>query len=322
MPELRKYYPFLIILPTIFILSGCSYFEGTNLQNVGMLFETKVDSDPWSDLGYQGLLEIENEFNTDIFYQEDVQTETEVRRAVGEFVQDGVNLIIGHGNSYGNHFVDISEEYPDVHFVYTNGGVYNDSVTSLNFNSHAMGFFGGMVAGEMTDSKHVGVIAGFSWQPELEGFYEGVKYIDPLSNISVSFINDWYNEERALEIYESLKNSGIDVIYPAGNGFSEAIINAAAEDDIYSIGYIAEQSDIAPEYVLTSTKQHVNEIYLEIAEEFNKGNLAGDIRTYDFQNDFITLGEFNESVPEDFQEDMKEVIEEYKETNLLPNEKK
>src|SRR5699024_3390434 len=96
--------------------------------------------------GYASLLEIEKEFATDVFYKENTRTERDVRLAVDEFVEKGVNLVIGHSNIFGNHFIDLTEAYPEVHFIYTNGGIYNQSITSLNFNSHAMGFFGGMVA--------------------------------------------------------------------------------------------------------------------------------------------------------------------------------
>lgn len=310
----------LIIIISIVVLSGCSYSNIHTLQNIGMLFETSIDDNPWSEKGYEALLEMEDEFRTNIFYEENVVAESDVQLAVDDFVQEGVNLIIGHGNFYGSYFEELSESFPEVHFIYTNGDIYNDSVTSLNFNSHAMGFFGGMAAGEMTRSNHVGVIAAYSWQPELEGFYEGVKFRQPEAEIIVSFVNDWNNKAQAKEIYERLRESGVDVIYPAGNGFSEEVIKAASADGVFSIGYIADQFETAPEHVLTSTVQHIDEVYIETVKEFNKGNLIGEIRTYDFQDGMISLGTFNETIPAHFQTELKQEVEKYKETNLLPNE--
>lgn len=310
-----------IIISILVILPGCSYFDGNQLQNVGMIFESAIEGNTWNETGYQGLLDIEKKFNTDVFYKENVRGEGEVARTVDEFVQEGVNLVIGHGNSYGSHFVDLTKTYPDVHFVYMNGDMYNSSVTSLNFNAHALGFFGGMVAGEMTESNQVGVIAVFNWQPELEGFYEGVKYQNPAADIQIDFINDWDDEEQALRLYEKFRDVGVDIIVPVGNAYSEAVIEAAANDGIYSIGYIADQHEIAPDYVLTSMVQHVDEIYLKAAEDFNKEEMVGGIRSYDFQDEYITLGTFNEQIPSDFETEIVKSIEEYKETKLLPNEK-
>lgn len=316
---LKKNY-ILICFIIIIILPGCSYFEGSNLQNVGLLLDSPLDNNTWNKKGYQGLLEIGGKLDIDVFYKENVRTEEDVIAAVDELVKKGVNLIIGHSNLFGNYFVDITETYPDVHFVYTNGAIYNQAVTSLNFNSHAMGFFGGMIAGEMTESNQIGVIAVYSWQPELEGLFEGMKYQNPEAVIDVDFVNEWDDESLALEFYERFKAKGIDIIIPLGNAYSTQVIEQAADDGIYSIGYMTEQAEIAEEYVLTSMVQHIDRLYLEVAEAFNKGELQGGIQTYDFQNEYVSLGEFNEVIPERFKDEMETVIEEYEETNLLPNE--
>lgn len=310
----------LFILMIIIILPGCSYFEAGNLQNVGMLLDASIEDNTWSKKGYESLLEIEEKFNVDVFYKENITTEREIIAAVDQFVEDGVNLVIGHSNIFGSYFIDLSHAYPDVHFIYTNGAIYNNSVTSLNFNSHAMGFFGGMVAGEMTETNEIGVIAVYSWQPELEGFYEGVKFQNPNANLQIDFVNDWSDEAMAMNLYERFKNVGIDIIFPVGNSFSESVIEAAAEDKISSIGYIADQHKIAPEYVLTSMIQHIDKLYLDGVESFNTGKIAGGIQTYDFNDEFISLGTFNERIPKAFEEKVEEAIETYADTGLLPNE--
>src|SRR5699024_2421464 len=111
-----------------------------------------------------------------------------------EFVQKGVNLIFGHSHLYGKYFMDIAELYPDVHFVYFNGKSYADNVTSLNFNPYAVAFFGGMVAGEMTSSNHVGIIAAYEWQAEIEGFNEGVKYKKGGEKLNINNLNRMTNK--------------------------------------------------------------------------------------------------------------------------------
>lgn len=317
---MKKYGIYSLIMILI-ILPGCSYFEGSNLQNVGMIFESSIDDNSWNEKGYQGLLEIEKEFKTDVFYKENIRSENEVARTVDEFVKKGVNLVIGHGNIYGSHFVELTKTYPEIHFIYMNGEIYNSNVTSLNFNSHAMGFFGGMIAGEMSETDQIGVIAVYSWQPELEGFYEGVKYENPNADIYIDFVNDWDDKERALSLYEEFEQAGIDIIFPIGNAYNEAVIQAAAEDGIYSLGYINDQNDIAPDFVLTSLIQHVDKVYVKAARDFNDEELVGGIRYYDFHNDYITLGDLNEAIPESFVDELLKGVEIYKESNLLPNEK-
>lgn len=317
---LRNIKIILLFVASASILSGCSYFNTGQIQNVGLLVDTAIDENAWSAKGYKGLSLIEERFDVQVYYKENITTEEEINEAIDEFVQDGVNLIFGHSNMYGDYFIDIAELYPDVHFVYVNGGESSENVTSLNFNSHAMGFFAGMVAGEMTTTNEIGVIAAFSWQSEAEGFYEGVKYQNPNAHIRVNYTNSWTNTDIATGIYKTMQQNGVDIVYPIGDSYSEEVIRKAAEDQNYAIGYITDQLSIAPNTVLTSTIQHVDELYEKTAEQFNEGKLAGELITLDFNDEFITLGEFNEAIPEAFQEELHDLIKEYKETGLLPNE--
>ncbi|SFD38504.1 nucleoside-binding protein [Lentibacillus persicus] len=313
----------IVVLATFILIfiAGCSnYFNSGNLQNAGMLVETTVHDQPWDKKGYEGLLQIEETFNVDVFYKEGVKTQEDVRKAVDELVSDGVNLIFGHSSAYGQFFEDISQTYPEVHFVYFNGGQFGEDVTSLNFNAHAMGFFAGMMAGEMTETDHVSVIGAFEWQPEIEGFFEGVTYQNSEAEVDFNYVNDWNSNKLAMEMYETMRDDGADVIYPAGNAYSHAVIEQANEDGIYAIGYVADQSEIAEETVLTSTVQHVSELYTLAAKEFNEGDLRGGVMTYDFQDDMISLGKFSPDVPEEFKNMIQEEIEVYKESGLLPHE--
>ncbi|HLR61718.1 MAG TPA: BMP family ABC transporter substrate-binding protein [Lentibacillus sp.] len=311
-----------VITAFILVLSGCSnYFDSGNLQNAGMLVETSIHDQPWDKKGYEGLLAIEEQFDIDVYYKEGVETQQDVREAVDELVNNGVNLIFGNSTTYGQFFEKISSVYPEVHFVYFNGGQFSENVTSLNFNSHAMGFFAGMLAGEMTETNHAGIIGAFEWQPEIEGFFEGVTYQNPDAEVNFKYVNDWNGQEKAIEMYETMRDEDVDVVYPAGNAYSASVIKEANEDGIYAIGFISDQSEIASETVLTSTVQHVDELYKLAAEKFHEGDLRGGVLTFDFQDDVISLGEFSPEVPKDVRKMIQEEVEAYKDTGLLPNER-
>src|SRR5699024_9837792 len=103
------------------------------------------------------------------------------------------------------------KEYPNVHFVYFNGTYTGKRVSSISFQSHAMSFFAGMIAAKMSDTKDVGIIAAYEWQDEIEGFFEGVKYQDPIVNVSMNVIKKWSDTENANQVYESMLTKNVDV---------------------------------------------------------------------------------------------------------------
>ncbi|WP_323368639.1 BMP family ABC transporter substrate-binding protein [Radiobacillus deserti] len=322
MRRLKKVASLFIICIVLALLSSCSLnSQPENINKVGMLVEGSINDQSWGSKGYKGLLEIKEEFNVDVYFKEGITTQQQVNQAIEEFSNQGVNLVFGHSSIYGKMFKDIVNEYPDIHFVYFNGGYSDDNLTSLNFSSHAMGFFGGMVAGKMTETNQVGIIASHEWQPEIEGFYEGVNYQNPEAEVKMEFVNSWDNTDRAIKLYKSLTKENVDVFYPAGDSFSVPIINRVREAGLYAIGFISNQSDLGENTVLTSTMQYVNRLYVQAAKDFEQGELEGGVFTFDFQDDVVEMGTFSPKVPESYVKELEKHIENYKEDGLLPNER-
>lgn len=317
----------LLLLTGIIFLSSClKLFERQNIQAIGLLSVGSKDSNDWEETNYKSLYTIGEKYSVNIHHKEEIRTKIETINAIDELAKQGVNLVFGSDNMYGRYFHEIAKDYPDIHFVYFNGGYTSDNLTSLTFDSHAMGFFSGMIASKMTTTFNVGIIAAYEWQSEIEGFYEGAKFQNPETKVHINFVNSFgnqlpYNQNIVKNIYDDMIDHNVDVIYPAGESFSSEVIDRASEDDLYIIGYTSNSSYKNTSTMLTSMIQHVDMLYSYAAEEFNNQSLSGDIITFDFPDGTITLNEFNEDVPKSFQTIIHEYIKNYIETGLLPNEK-
>jgi transcriptional activator of comK gene len=132
---------------------------------------------------------------------------------------------------------------------------------------------------------------------------------------------DWSNKEKALAYLEEMKENGVDVFYPTGDGYHLKVIEQVKNEGLYAIGFIGEQSDLGEKTVLTSTIQHVDELYVLVAEQFIQGELEAGNESYDFQDGVISLGAFSPSVPEDVQLRIEEAVVNYIETGKLPGKK-
>jgi transcriptional activator of comK gene len=277
-----------------------------------------VNDQVWGTLGFNGLLKIQKSLDVNVFYKEGMNTEAVVRHAVEEFDHKGVNIIFGHGSEYAEYFNDISSEYPNIHFISFNGDAKNKNTTSLNFKGHAMGFFGGMVASHMSKAQNVGVIAAYEWQPEIEGFYQGALAENKNTKVSIEYVGNWDDEIKAVELANDMMDKGIDVIYPAGDGYNVPVIERVKERGLYVIGYVSDQSDLGESTVLTSTVQQVDLLYEKVAEQYNKGELEPGNHSYDFQDNVISLGKYSPNVNKEFIQKINKQINNYKETGKLP----
>ncbi|QGQ44652.1 BMP family ABC transporter substrate-binding protein [Metabacillus sediminilitoris] len=310
-----------LILILLFSLYGCGQPTTTgNLQKVGLLVQETIDEKVWGMKGYEGLLKIQSDLGVDVFYKEGMNEDIKIRHAIEEFQQNDVNLIFGHGSEFAGSFQAISKDYPDIHFVLFNSDVSGRNITSLNFESHAMGFFGGMVAGEMTNTKKIGVLAAFEWQPEIDGFFEGAYFQNENVHVNIKYVQDWNNTADALPLLEEMIDDNVDIVYVAGDGYNIPVIERLKEEGLYAIGYVNDQADLGNRTVLTSTVQHIDELYVNVAKSFNKGELENGEVYFDFKDGVISMGEFSPLVDQEFQSNLNEHIEEYKKSGLLPNQ--
>jgi transcriptional activator of comK gene len=264
------------------------------------------------------LLKIQSKFDVDVFYKEGMNSADVVERAVKEFDQKGVNLIFGHGSEFAEYFNNYSEKYPNIHFISFNGDAKNNNTTSLNFKAHAMGFFGGMVAAHMSKTQKVGVLAAYEWQPEVEGFYQGAMAENKGTKVSIEYVGNWDDEIKAVQLANDMIEKGVDVIYPAGDGYNVPVIERVKERGLYVIGYVSDQSDLGESTVLTSTIQQVDFLYEKVADEYNNGELKSGNLSFDFQDNVISLGKFSPLVNKAFIQKINNQIDIYKETEQLP----
>lgn len=323
MAVLRNLILLTIIACMITILIGCNEIESKNkIEKVGLLVPETIMDPVWGSKGYKGLINIQNKFDVEVFYKEGMNNQRLVSEAIKEFDEKGVNLVFGHGSEYAPFFKKIHKEYPDIHFVYFNGDMTAENVTSLNFEAYAMGFFGGMVAGKMTETDKIGVIAAFEWQPEIKGFIDGVKYQNQDAQLEVHYTSDWYDKAGAIRALEKMIVNKFDVFYPAGDAFNIPVIEKIKANGLYAIGFLSDQSDLGEATVLTSTVQHVDVLYEVAAQQFNNGELPSGAISYDFKDGVISMGTFSPLVPESYKAELMLDIQKYKESGLLPNQVK
>lgn len=310
------------VLFILMFLVGCNTNSEGKIGNVGLLMSETINDQVWGTKSYRGLLQISSKYDVNVHFKEEIKSQLSVENAVKDFDRAGVTLIFGNGNEFAEYFAHIAQDYPHIRFVSINGKATEENTTSLGFEGYAMGFFGGMVAAEMTTSLEIGVIPAYEWQPEVQGFIDGAKCQNERVTVHVSAVGDWNDINRGLKMFEEQLAEGVDVYYPAGDGYNVPVIEKAKENGLYVIGYVSDQHDLGSKTVLTSTVQHVDQLFLHAAESFDKGTLESGNYSFDFQEEAITLGTFSSVVPEEFVEEMENHVKKYIETGELPSKVK
>lgn len=287
-------------------------------MKVGLLLENTIDEQGWNSKGYKGLLNIHTKMGIDVMFKEDVNTMAEIEDAIKQFEKEGVRLLFGHGHIFAEAFTEVAKNYPSIHFVSFNGEVEGENVTNVSFNSYSMGFFAGIVAAAMSKTENIGVIAAYPWQEEIAGFQNGAKTVNKNVKTHVEYVHSWIDEEKAKDYFYTLVSEDVDVFYPTGDGYHLSIIEEAKEAGLFVIGFVSDPSDLGSSTVLTSTLQHVDEIYEQIARQYVNGELeAGNVR-FDFKDEVVSLGQFSPEIPHEIVQQIENAVDYYVETGQLP----
>ena len=173
-----------------------------------------------------------------------------VLREVSE--HDTLDIIFG--DAFGNEEAvrAVAADYPDIAFVFGSGGGPADPNFSVFHNwIHEPAYLAGMLAGGLTESGIVGVVGGIP-VPEVNritnAFIMGAQAVNPEVEAKVSFINSWFDPAAAKEAALAQIDAGADVLYAERFG----VIEAAQEQGKIAVGNMSDQSELAPETVVTS----------------------------------------------------------------------
>ncbi|NJP37599.1 BMP family ABC transporter substrate-binding protein [Alkalicoccus luteus] len=309
-----------LFVALLLITSACASAEERDRLEVGLLLTHPIEEQEWNRQGYEGVLQLQSDFDAEVHVMEGVTNFEETANAVEQMAEEGVNLLFGHGSIYSDMFLQLNEGYEDIHFISFNESASAENVSSMHFEGYAMGYFAGMLAAEQSASGHIAVIGAFPYQPEVQAFAEGARWHNPDIQVSARMTESWVDEGAAVGYLDELADQDADVFYTAGDGFSEAAIERAAARGAYVIGYVTDQSSVSPETVLTSTLQHVDELYLTAADRFRNGTLEPGRHSFDFAEEAISLAPYGPAVEEETRKWMNDVVQSYAEDGKLPHE--
>ena len=185
-------------------------------------------------------------------YQDSIGYDGQMEFVLQEVASEGPDIIFG--DSFGNEEAvrRAAAQFPDIPFVFGSGGGPAEPNFSVFDNwIHEPAYLAGMLAGGLTKSNVIGVVAGYP-VPEVNritnAFIAGATTQNPEVEVKVTFINSWFDPATAKEAAVAQIGQGADVLYAERAG----VIEAAVEAGIPVVGNMADQQELGPENVVTS----------------------------------------------------------------------
>ncbi|KAM3096210.1 BMP family ABC transporter substrate-binding protein [Phormidesmis sp. 146-12] len=258
-------------------------------------------------LGKEGLKSL----NVKTVDQASVPETTEVQEAMRNMIeQDKATVLFPTSFGYFDpHILKLAADYPEVQFFHC-GGLYDASKHPKNVGSYfgyidEAQYVAGVVAGHMSKTGKLGFVAAKPIPQVLRNinsFTLGARSIKPTITTQVVFTGDWSLPVKEAEATNSLVDQGADVITCHVDS-PRVVIETAERRGVYTSGYHANQSSLAPKGYLTGAEWDWTKVYTNYVTMIREGKtlMNGGIPHLlrgGYKDGFVKISPYGPSVTE------------------------
>lgn len=258
---------FVLCLTTL-NLSTLVFAEGTDFRPAIALGGTKaVKKGSWGELIIRGTAKFEEKTGIPVYKTYVLKTDDYID-AIARLAEEGYNPILLTTSSPESReqLEQIIDQYPDRHFILTNGTYTIPNAYFIVFAYQETSFLAGYLAGRKSQTGKVGFIGGVDIpiiRDYLCGYIKGVNHADPDVEVLFDFVGEgfkgWNDRPRAAELANAQINKGADILYTAAGPSGVGALEAAHRRGKLGIGVDQNQNGLYPGSVLTSTQVHVDQ---------------------------------------------------------------
>jgi basic membrane protein A len=256
--------------------------QGDELK-VALVLPGSISDHGFNEVAYQGLQDIQKQFNAKIAYSENTAL-VNYERVIRSFADDGNKIIFCRGLEFGDLAKKIAPDYPQQYFIVSDGHeVRGPNVISIEPRTRDAAFLCGVMAGLTTKTNKVGAVIGFDFPlivGDVEAFRWGLRSSNPKAELQVIYLGTFDDVSKGREAALSEIGSGCDILYHIADTAGMGVIQAAADKGAYVIGYGSDQNHLAPKTVIATEISDPRFMMVDTVRLIQEGKFDGHDRIY------------------------------------------
>jgi basic membrane protein A and related proteins len=266
-------------------------------MRVALLTPGPISDKSWNGGAYEGLTELRDSLGALISH---IQTKTpaEFEENFRQYGAQGYDLVVGHGFEFQDAATRVAPSYPKTNYVVTSGRVTAQNLAGIAFLFEEASYQAGILAGAITKTNKLGLIAGTELPPvkaSFIAFERGAKSVNPRIEVLISYIGNWDDVSAGKEQALAQIGRGVDVIFQNADAAGLGIFQAAREKKVYAFGTNANQNAVAPDVILGSVVIDLPKAFMLIGREVKSGTFTGRVIDLGVKDDVVRL-ELNDAL--------------------------
>ena len=266
-----------------------------------------LSNGPVSDSGYnyahnEGRVALEQNLGSQIRtgVLENIPETADAERVMEQLINAGVKVVVATSFGYEDATVAVARRHPEVKFLQAWGFKRAPNVGTFSVKMYEVWYLMGIVAGRMTKTNHLGIVAAHNIPPmkwQINAYVLGARSVNPKVTATVTFINHWFDPVLAAQATEALVNQGHDVVGGVLDN-STGVAQAAEKRGAWLIGHNTDLARFAPTRQLVGTRWIWSKLYEDETRPLLAGtwtggtDLAGGLR-----EGYVGMTDFSPNVP-------------------------
>ena len=294
---------------TLALAAGMAQAEPGLIIDLGGKFDKS-----FNESAYNGAQRWVEETGGD-YMETELSNEAQREQTMRRMAERGADPIVVLGFANATTLDTVAPDYPDTRFVIVDAVVEQPNVKSIVFSEHQGSYLAGMMAAMASESGTISFVGGMDI-PLISkfacGYAQGAKAVNPdvevIVNMTGTTPSAWNDPVKGAELTRSQISQGSDVVYAAAGGTGIGVLQAAADEDILSIGVDSNQNMLHPGEVLTSMVKRVdNAVY----DSFSAEEIEPGVMVMSLENDGVDVA-VDENNAELVTEEMTTAVDEAK----------
>lgn len=283
---------------------GVSEAQAAKKVTMGFIYVGPRDDYGYNQAHFEGKSAIAKQSWIKAVDQENVPENISVQKAMESMINlDGAQVIFPTSFGYFDpHILKIAPKYPKVTFLHC-GGLYDASKHPKNVGSYfgyidEAVYVSGIVAGHASKTGKLGYIAAIPIPQVLRNinnFTMAARSVNPNITVQVVFTGGWSNPVKEAESANSLIDQGVDVLTCHVDS-PKVVVETAEKRGVYSCGYHADQSKLAPKGFLTGAEWNWSKIYLDYATMISNGSKIPNLIRGGFKEGLVKSSPYGKAV--------------------------
>jgi len=273
---------------------------------VGLVTDVgKVNDGTFNEFAYKGMMKAVDEFKLQNAFIETLAP-TDYEKNIEQFAKEGYDVIITVGFMINDATTAMAKKYPKIKFAGVDEGSDQPNFAGLLFSEDQSGFLAGCLAGLMTKSNVVGIVAGMEIPPVIKfrkGYENGAKFVNPNVKVLGVYIDSFVDPARGKEAALSQMAEKADVIFGAGGPTGSGGIMGAAAQGAWVIGVDQDEylttfgkgSVAGAKKLLSSAMKRVDVAVYSAIKNAAMDTWAGGNVLFEAKNDGVGLAPFHDT---------------------------